>query len=92
MLFEEGFAQEVWSHNIGGALSFGINGFYNLRTHLKTHHGEKSNKCNQCDFASHLKRHTKTQWRKAWRLLMCRMGGELAQEVWSHNIVGEARS
>ena len=23
----------------------------NLSTHLKTHNGEKSNKCNQCDFA-----------------------------------------
>ena len=35
-----------------------------LRRHLKTHSGEKSNKCNQCDFASSqagdLKRHLKT--------------------------------
>jgi KRAB domain-containing zinc finger protein len=25
---------------------------YSLKRHLKTHIGEKSNKCNQCDFAS----------------------------------------
>ena len=35
----------------------------NLRTYLKTHSGEKSNKCNQCDYASaqpgHLRRHLK---------------------------------
>ena len=35
-----------------------------LRAHLKTHSGEKSNKCNQCDFASsqavNLRRHLKT--------------------------------
>ena len=35
-----------------------------LRTHFKTHSGEKPNKCNQCDFASsragHLRRHLKT--------------------------------
>ena len=35
-----------------------------LRRHLKTHSGEKSNKCNQCDFVSSragdLKRHLKT--------------------------------
>ena len=34
-----------------------------LRTHLKTHNGEKSNKCNQCDFAffqsSNLRTHLK---------------------------------
>ena len=33
----------------------------NLRTHLKTHSGEKSNKCSQCDYASsqsgNLRRH-----------------------------------
>ena len=37
-----------------------------MRTHLKTHSGEKTNKCNQCDFASfyisalrkHLKMHS----------------------------------
>ena len=33
-------------------------------THLKTHSGEKSNKCNQCDYASfrvdHLRNHLKT--------------------------------
>ena len=35
----------------------------NLRTHLKTQRGEKSNKCNQCEYtfshASHLRRHLK---------------------------------
>ena len=35
-----------------------------LRTHLKMHSGEKSNKCNQCDYASsqagHLRSHLKT--------------------------------
>ena len=35
----------------------------NLRTHFKTHTEEKSNKCNQCDFASHqasnLRKHLK---------------------------------
>ena len=35
-----------------------------LRTHLKTHSGEKSDKCHQCDFASsragHLRIHLKT--------------------------------
>ena len=35
-----------------------------LRRHLKTHSGEKSNECNQCDYASsqagHLRRHLKT--------------------------------
>ena len=35
----------------------------NLKSHLKTHCGERSNKCNQCDFASsradHLRRHLK---------------------------------
>ena len=38
----------------------------NLQRHMKTHNGEKSNKCNQCDFASsnpstlrdHLKTHS----------------------------------
>ena len=34
------------------------------RNHLKTHSGEKSNKCNQCDYASsqagHLRQHLKT--------------------------------
>ena len=37
----------------------------NLRRHLKTHSGEKLNKCNQCDFASYqagnLRTHLKTQ-------------------------------
>ena len=36
----------------------------NLRTNLKTHSGEKPNKCNQCDYASsradHLRQHLKT--------------------------------
>ena len=35
-----------------------------LRRHLKTHSGEKSNKCNQCDYvcsqAGHLSQHLKT--------------------------------
>ena len=35
-----------------------------LRTHLKTHSGEKPNNCNQCDYAScradSLRRHLKT--------------------------------
>ena len=43
-----------------------------LRTHLKTHNGEKLNKCNQCDFASsyayslkmHMKAHTQEKSHK----------------------------
>ena len=35
-----------------------------MKTHLKTHNGEKSNNCNQCDYASsqagNLRSHTKT--------------------------------
>ena len=31
-----------------------------LRTHLKTHSGEMSNKCNQCDYASSQARSLKT--------------------------------
>ena len=38
-----------------------------LKTHLKTHGGEKTNKCNQCGYAtayiSALKTHLKAQWR-----------------------------
>ena len=34
----------------------------NLRTHLKTHSGEKSNKCNQCDYASSQAYHLTTQY------------------------------
>ena len=41
---------------------------HHLRKHLKMHSGEKSNKCNQCNYAtsdrSSLKIHLKTQWRE----------------------------
>ena len=52
-----------YSYN-AGLLQLTIHWKRSLRTHLKTHSGEKSNKCNQCDFASSqagdLRRHLKT--------------------------------
>ena len=53
-----------------------VNHASNLRIHLKTHNGEKANKCNQCDCAfSHvgdLRRHLKTlNWEKSNKCNQC---------------------
>ena len=72
----------------------------NLRTHMKTHSGEKSKKFNQCDYASsyahHLRRHLKTysgeksyiQMQPIWLCLFsCRRFEETFESAsWTHEI------
>ena len=61
---ESSWRQQCMSHN---SPHLPLNHLY-LRSHLKTHSGEKSHKCNQCDYTScdasnyrkHLKKHSQT--------------------------------
>ena len=61
----------------------------NLRTYLKTHSGEKSNKCNQCDYASsragNLRRHFKTHsGEKSNRCTQCNFAFSQAGDLRTH--------
>ena len=42
----------VTKFHLNEQCDYAISRAENFRTHLKNHSGEKSNKCNQCDFAS----------------------------------------
>ena len=64
-----------------------------LRTHLKTHSGEKSNKCNQCDYSSshtsHLRRHLTTHRKSqtnANYVTMPPLGQTLWGHIWKHTV------
>ena len=57
---ENTFENSLWCNKCDYATAYA----HHLKTHLKTHSGEKPHKCNQCDFASvlasNLRRHLRT--------------------------------
>ena len=70
--FEETFDNTPWRKaNKCNQCDYASSQASNLRTHLKTHSGEKLNNCDQCDFACWLRTHLKSHsgWNVAKQLL-----------------------